>query len=227
MGIRYLAAVKEKYHHGDLRAALLDAALDVLTEIGPQGLTIREVARRAGVSHAAPYRHFADRDELILAVVEQGFETMQHTMQTEKAAAPADPVSQFAASGMAYIAFALQHPAYYRVMFSGDLLSSTGDLSLQHTSRQALQDMISNITQCQQLGLVRKGDPVTQALTILSTIHGFVSLVNDNRIGHIMDKSYSLERIRDDVLRMIFEGLAEPPRPDSEQPAKLHQKGSH
>ena len=69
-----MTAAKEKYHHGDLRAALLEAALAVISEIGPQGLSIREVARRAGVSHAAPYRHFADRDELILAVVEQGFE---------------------------------------------------------------------------------------------------------------------------------------------------------
>ena len=203
-----MSAAKEKYHHGDLRTALLDSALAVISEIGPQGLTIREVARRAGVSHAAPYRHFCDRDELILAVVEQGFEKMQHTMQAEKAVAPDDPISQFAASGLAYVAFALEHPAYYRVMFSGDLLSTTGHLTLQHTSREALQDMVSNIAQCQQLGVVREGNPVMQALTILSTIHGFVSLVNDNRIGHLIDKPYSLENIRDEVLKMIFEGLA-------------------
>jgi AcrR family transcriptional regulator len=205
-----VTAAKEKYHHGDLRAALLEAALAVIAEIGPQGLSIREVARRAGVSHAAPYRHFADRDELILAVVEQGFDLMQQTMQTEKAAAPADPLNQFAASGLAYVNFALAHPAYYRVMFSGDLLSSTGHLSLQHTSHEALQEMVANIAQCQQLGVVRKGDPITQALTILSTIHGFVSLVNDNRIVHLIDKAYSLESIRDAVLTSIFEGLAPP-----------------
>ena len=205
-----MTAAKEKYHHGDLRAALLEAALAVIAEIGPQGLSIREVARRAGVSHAAPYRHFADRDELILAVVEQGFDLMQQPMQAEKAAAPADPLNQFAASGLAYVNFALAHPAYYRVMFSGDLLSSTGHLSLQHTSHKALQEMVANIAQCQQLGVVRKGDPITQALTILSTIHGFVSLVNDNRIVHLIDKAYSLESIRDAVLTAIFEGLAPP-----------------
>jgi AcrR family transcriptional regulator len=206
-----VTAAKEKYHHGDLRAALLEAALAVLSEIGPQGLSIREVARRAGVSHAAPYRHFADRDELILAVVEQGFELMQQTMQAEKAAAPNDPLNQFAASGLAYVSFALAHPAHYRVMFSGDLLSSTGDLSLQHTSREALQEMVANIAQCQRLGVVRTGNAVTQALTILSTIHGFVSLVNDNRIGHLVDKPYSLASIRDAVLTSIFEGLAPSP----------------
>lgn len=205
-----MTAAKAKYHHGDLRAALLDAALAVISEIGPQGLSIREVARRAGVSHAAPYRHFADRDELILAVVEQGFELMQHTMQAEKAAAPNDPLNQFAASGLAYVNFALAHPAYYRVMFSGDLLSSTGNLSLRHTSSEALQEMVANLTECQQLGVLRAGDPVIQALTILSTIHGFVSLVNDNRIGHLIGNPYSLEGIRDAVLAMIFEGLGSP-----------------
>ncbi|MDG1943176.1 MAG: TetR/AcrR family transcriptional regulator [Halioglobus sp.] len=202
-----MTTAKEKYHHGDLRSALLEAALAVLNEIGPQGLTIREVARRAGVSHAAPYRHFTDKDELVLAVVEQGFELMQETMRAEKAAVPDDPLNQFAASGLAYVNFALEHPAHYRVMFSGDLLSSTGQVSLQHTSRAALQEMVSNITECQHLGVVREGDPVTQALTILSTIHGFVSLVNDNRIEHLIVKPSSLESIRDAVLTMIFEGL--------------------
>jgi len=160
---------KEKYHHGNLRAALLEAALAVISEIGPRGLSIREMARRAGVAHAAPYRHFADRDELILAVVKQGFNLMQQTIQAEKAAAPDDPLNQFAASGQAYVNFALQHPAYHRVMFGGD--------------------------------------PVLQALAILSTIHGFVSLVNDNRIGHLLGNPYSLENVRDAVLVSIFDGL--------------------
>ena len=96
-------------------------------------------------------------------------------------------------------------------MFSGDLLSTTGDLSLRHTSGEALQELVSNIAECQQLGVLRTGDPVTQALAILSTIHGFVSLVNDNRIGHLIGNPYSLDGIRDAVLTMIFEGLAPPP----------------
>ena len=93
-----MPAPKPSYHHGDLRSALLDAALDIISELGPQQLTIREVARRAGVSHAAPYRHFADKDQLILAVVEQGFELMRQTIADKKAAAPQDDLHQFAAS---------------------------------------------------------------------------------------------------------------------------------
>lgn len=203
-----MQATKEKYHHGDLRSALLDAALDVISEIGPQGLSIREVARRAGVSHAAPYRHFTDKNELILAVVEQGFALMQQTTLAEKAAADDDAASQFTASGLAYVNFALDHPAYYRIMFSGDLLSSTGHVSLQHTSREALQVMVSDISQCQELGLLRDGDPVIAALTIWSTIHGFVTLTNDNRLDHLMPTTAVRDKIREAILELLFRGLA-------------------
>jgi AcrR family transcriptional regulator len=208
-----MTTLKQKYHHGDLHTGLLDAALEIIGEAGPQGLTIRAVARRAGVSHAAPYRHFTDKDELILAVVERGFALMQQTMQACRDSAPADALHQFAAGGMAYVDFALQHPAYYRIMFSGDLLSTTGHVSLQHTSSEALQEMVSDISRCQALGAVRQGDPTIQALTILSTIHGFVSLVNDNRIVHLLDERKSLEDIRDGVLSMIFEGIGASPTP--------------
>ena len=78
-------------------------------------------------------------------------------------------------------------------------------------SREALQEMVADISRCQDLGVVRAGDPVTQALTILSTIHGFVSLVNDNRIGHLIDKPSSLQDIRDAVLSAIFEGIGARP----------------
>jgi AcrR family transcriptional regulator len=74
---------KRSYHHGDLRTALIESALDIIEELGPRKLTVREVAHRAGVSHAAPYRHFKDKNELINAVVERGFELLQETMARE------------------------------------------------------------------------------------------------------------------------------------------------
>jgi AcrR family transcriptional regulator len=203
-----LTVAKPAYHHGDLRSALLQAALEVIDDTGPQGLTIREVARRAGVSHAAPYRHFADKDDLILAVVEQGFELMHATMMEDKAAAGPDPLDQFSASGLAYLRFAMHYPAYYRVMFSGDLLSSSGQDSLRHTSTAAFEQMLADLKLCQSMGILREGDPMLQAVSILSTVHGFVSLANDNRISHLVGEEYSLQQIQDFVLAAIFDGLA-------------------
>jgi AcrR family transcriptional regulator len=141
---------KAAYHHGDLREALIEAALEIIGEIGPPGLTIREVARRAGVSHAAPYRHFADKDELILAVVERGFEMLDADVRRARAAAGEDPIAQFAASGEAYLGFALGYPTYYQVMFSGDLLNRNGNEALRHTSSAAFGNMIDDIKTCKE-----------------------------------------------------------------------------
>lgn len=201
------ASGKASYHHGDLRSALLDAALVIISEQGPQMLTIREVARRAGVSHAAPYRHFADKDELIVAVVEQGFTLMHDTMQRVKEAADPDPLSQFAASGMAYIDFALNNPAYYRVMYSGDLLASKGMESLRHTSSETFVEMVENMKTCQALGILRPDNPEKQALAILSAVHGFVTLVNDKRVDALLGRGYELTELRDFIMQSIFSGL--------------------
>ncbi|MFT4823717.1 MAG: AcrR family transcriptional regulator [Halioglobus sp.] len=198
---------KTSYHHGDLRCALLDAALDIISEHGPRQLTIREVARKVGVSHTAPYRHFANKDDLIVAVVKQGFELMHQTMQEAKAAAEPDPLSQFAASGTAYIDFALDHRAYYRVMYSGDLLSSTGQHTLQHTTSETFADVVNDIRTCQELNIIRPGDPTLQALTLLSSIHGFVTMVIDNRVSALLGDQYPLQEVRDAMLAAIFEGI--------------------
>lgn len=198
---------KTNYHHGDLRTALIDAATDTIEELGPSGLTIREVAKRAGVSHAAPYRHFASKDELILAVVERGFGLLQDTMQQAREGAGEGALEQFAASGEAYFSFARRYPTYYRVMFSGDLLSGTGDETLGHTSTSAFVDIQGYLRDCQGLGLVRKDDELLQSIAIISSIHGFVSLVNDNRIGMLVKDKYSIEEVREFLLKTIFDGL--------------------
>jgi AcrR family transcriptional regulator len=202
-----MATVKLAYHHGDLRAALIESALEIIEEIGPRGLTIREVARRAGVSHAAPYRHYADKDELILAVVERGFELLHENMQVARELAGDDPLLQFAASGEAYVDFALRYPAYYRVMFSGDLLNSTGHESLRHTSTRSFKQMIDDLKSCQALGVLREGDPVLQAISIVSTVHGFVALANDNRLSHLVGEDFDIDKVKNFVISAIFDGL--------------------
>ena len=108
------------YHHGNLREALLDAAEAVLAESGPEGLTLREVARRAGVSHGAPYHHFDNRDALFAAVAERGFTGLLGAMT---GAAGATSRDQLVAICEAYVEFAAHHPTRFRLMF-GPLLAS-------------------------------------------------------------------------------------------------------
>ena len=97
------------YHHGDLRAAVLSAAWKMIEKEGVAGLSLREAARRAGVSHNAPYRHFADRDALLRALVEQGFAELRKALENRAGRE----------LGEAYIAFALERPERFRLMFSG------------------------------------------------------------------------------------------------------------
>ena len=105
----------DSYHHGDLRTACLRAARDLLEENGTAGLSLRAVARRAGVSPTAPYRHYADRDALLSAVAAQGYRELAAYLASAHPA-PVTP-DDLAAVAVAYVRFALEHPALFRVMF--------------------------------------------------------------------------------------------------------------
>ena len=104
------------YHHGDLQRALVEAAARILERDGPNAMSLRAVAREAGVSPAAPYHHFKDKDELMAAVARQGFEAMSQAMRTAGEGAEG-PHERLVALGVAYVVFARDHPALYHVMF--------------------------------------------------------------------------------------------------------------
>lgn len=112
---------KRGYHHGNLREALIEAALVLIAESGPAGFTIAEAARRAGVSPAAPYRHFRDAEALLAAVALRGFETLRMALAEGWDDGKPDPVQAFEAMGRAYLAFARREPALYAAMFEARL----------------------------------------------------------------------------------------------------------
>ncbi|VCU71257.1 transcriptional regulator BetI [Pigmentiphaga humi] len=116
------------YHHGHLRQALLAAAQSVLDERGLEGFTLRECARRAGVSHAAPAHHFGDAAGLLTAFAALGLRQLEARMR-RRAAAPASPEAQWRAGALAYIEFAMAHRAHFQLMFRGDRLLP-GDVEL-------------------------------------------------------------------------------------------------
>src|SRR5690348_18281996 len=107
---------RRSYHHGNLREALLQGALRVIAEFGPAAFTLREVARRAGVSHNAPYRHFRDKDELLALVATQGFERLTTAMK-RYAARGSTAQERFRLCGRGYVSFALRWPQHFLVMF--------------------------------------------------------------------------------------------------------------
>lgn len=108
-----------RYHHGDLRRALLDGALRLIEEQGVAALSLRELARRLGVSHAAPGHHFPDRLALLVAMAAEGFERLAAGMEAAAAAQP--PAARLTAAGEAYLRFALDHPSHLEVMFGPEV----------------------------------------------------------------------------------------------------------
>ena len=114
------------YHHGDLRRAILNAALDVISADGPSALSLRDLARRAGVSHAAPAHHFKDRTGLLTAIAAEGYELLAATLAE---------AADLKDAGVRYVRFAREHPAHFQVMFTPELLR-TNDLEL--TTARAL-----------------------------------------------------------------------------------------
>jgi AcrR family transcriptional regulator len=108
---------KRSYHHGNLREALVAAALDLISTKGPGGFTFAEAARQAGVSAAAPYRHFRDRDTLLADVARRGFELFAQALAAAWDKGAPDPLAALNRLGRAYLAFARAEPAYYAAMF--------------------------------------------------------------------------------------------------------------
>ncbi len=114
-----------RYHHGDLASTLIATALEIVAEDGIDALSLRALARRAGVSHAAPYHHFKTKGELLHAIAEQGFARLSRNL--EEAAAKAAPGDELVELGCAYVAFAAANPAFFRVMFRPDLTGASDE----------------------------------------------------------------------------------------------------
>ena len=113
------------YHHGNLKEALIRAALQLIAEKGPAGFTFAEAARFAGVSPAAPYRHFRDRDDLLADVARRGFEQFADALTKAWDDGRPDPMTAFERMGKAYLAFARNEPAYYSAMFEAGIPPNT------------------------------------------------------------------------------------------------------
>lgn len=168
----------DHYHHGDLRRALLDCVLSMVAERGDAGeVTLREVARRAGVSHAAPYRHFDDKTALLAALASEGFVKLSSAMR-EARRGVADDQERFLRTGLAYLQFALEHRGYIAVMHGPDVAKArTPDLqSAANDTFQVLKELaadagVANAARARQLGAV-----------IWSFVYGLATLASDRQI---------------------------------------------
>jgi AcrR family transcriptional regulator len=164
-----LVVSRERYHHGALRRAVLDGALAVIDEQGLAALSLREVARRAGVSHAAPAHHFGDKAGVLTAIAIEGFELLAATTR-----AATEPSGSLVEGGTAYIRFATEHRAHYEVMFRPDLYHSD-DRHLSSALAAAANVLFDAVRKALGPG-ASEADTVGGVIAAWSFAHGFASL---------------------------------------------------
>ncbi|MDC9822587.1 TetR/AcrR family transcriptional regulator [Devosia sp. ZB163] len=176
----------DRYHHGDLKRALVEAALEMLVEGGAEAVGMRELARRVGVSAAAPYRHFRDKQALIQAVAAVGFERFHEAVEGARDGVPED--EQFGAMAEAYVKFALAHPRLYRLMFSAEL-GQFGDPDLRRAADAAYGSLAL---------AAAKEDPERPgeaAISAWAFVHGLSMLLLDGQLlGVSIDNADPLVR---------------------------------
>jgi len=178
---RPLRKTAPPYHHGDLRHAMLVAAGTLIEEKGVDGLSLRECARRAGVSHGAPAHHFGDVRGLLTALAAQSFEMLVTYMDRYEAAAAPDAYAQFIANGQAYVAFALAHPGRFRLMFRTEWVNRD-DAALRAAGSAAygrLQQHIATVVAAAGAGALGQDAKAAFAWAI---VHGLASLALDSQL---------------------------------------------
>jgi AcrR family transcriptional regulator len=179
--VRKVEQKQGRFHHGNLRQALIDGALLILGKEGQGAITLREVARRAGVTHAAPYRHFDGKEALLAAVAEEGFHQLRQDMEAS-GAGPGDALDRLQRYGEAYLRFALKNPAHYRLMYGPEFAHRAAHSPLQEASRRAFMLLLGGVREGQEARLVRDGDPVHVALGMWSMVHGLSLLIMDRQM---------------------------------------------
>jgi AcrR family transcriptional regulator len=200
---RYAALVTatRPYHHGNLREALLREGERALESGGAQRLSLREVARGVGVSHAAPRRHFADRQALLDALAQSGFERLGTRMATAIADAGPGADERFASLARAYVGFATEHPALTELMFAVKH-QPDATTELRAAAEQAFEAPMALVTEGQAAGEIVPGDPERVAMVAWAAVSGLAAMANNGFLGDA-----PLDELIDEAAQRLVLGL--------------------
>ncbi len=192
-----------KYHHGDLRSALLAEAVAMIADAGVESVTMRAISGRLGVSRAAPYRHFPSKSALLVAVAATGFDRLKERLLAVEADAPRSGVERFRRMGEEYLRFAIENQAHYRLMYGKEALSRQDLPELREAANAIFDHLVDVIRAQQKSGAVKRQEPRMQAFAAWSAVHGLASLVIEEQILGDVD----LEDLIKHTTRTLLEGL--------------------
>jgi AcrR family transcriptional regulator len=183
------------YHHGDLKNALIKAGVEILAREGLSGLSLRKVAKLAGVSHAAPYAHFADKQALIAAISTEGFKQLYAQIESVRAAQEDNPSGLLTETAWATIQFALIEPDRFKLMFSSVLDKEKDYPDFVESSQQNFRQLVEIVEHCQNTAILKAGPADLVAVSVWGVVHGLIMLVLEGQISHMVFDQYSLREV--------------------------------
>lgn len=205
MAARKKRAARKAYHHGDLRRALMDAALAIIERSGPHAVTISEAARTAGVSPGAPFHHFENKEALLKAIVEEGCHGMAELAAVEIAKAGSDPTLLWLAGGIAHVKFAVKYPAHFRVMSVPELAALSPAPLMQAVIEESKRSMATLIAQGTSDAERAKA---AKTLSARSLVHGLASMFAHGQLPHEGLTDRDLERLVRALARQLGQNTA-------------------
>ncbi|MEN8151913.1 MAG: TetR/AcrR family transcriptional regulator [Planctomycetota bacterium] len=189
------------YHHGNLREALVTAGVSILGRDGAEAVTLRAVAREAGVSHAAPYSHFRDRDDLLAAVAVPGLRELTGRLRSAVVTCEGDGPDRIRAFGRAYVEFAIERPDAYRLVFDSGLASP----GLDEVSDLAFAILRRAVEAGQASGSVARGPSAGLATFAWASLHGLATLFVDRRLD--IDEGPIRDRLVSYLTGLVLDGI--------------------
>ncbi|MBL8120182.1 MAG: TetR/AcrR family transcriptional regulator [Anaerolineae bacterium] len=195
--------MNNNYHHGDLKNALIQAGIEILSREGMEALSLRQVARRAGVSHTAPYAHFADKQALIAAIAAAGYQKLYEALIAAQQPQD-DPLARLMGTAHAYLQFALDEPDHFRITFSGVVEAEQDYPDYVEQSKRCFALVVKVVEDCQTGGLFTQADTQLVAVSIWSCIHGFVQLLLAKQLPGSLTAQVSIHDLFNLHLRQVL-----------------------
>ena len=196
----YNALMKKTYHHGNLKEALISAGLEILSEKGIEGLSLRNVAKKVGVSHTAPYNHFTNKQALLAAMSTAGHEQLYQVLSSAYEKSKQSSADIIVEIAWAYLQFALEDPGRFKLMFSGALEEERDHPEYVEISQKNISLLEEIIVFCQNKGQLPEGKVENIAIRLWSLVHGFALLMVENQFP----REYILGQNLKDLLKIAI-----------------------
>lgn len=197
------------YHHGDLRRVLVDAALQLVGESGAEAVSVREAARRAGVSPGAPFRHFPNRDALMTAVAEEAQRRFRAEIDDALGAAPAaDPLARFRLFGLAYLRWAMRNPAHFEIISSGRYFNHDQASELSRDNAELIGMTGRMLAEAFALGRLRSPDLKRVQIAGRALVYGLARMNIDGHFPRWGVAEAEVERTSEAILDLFIDGIA-------------------